>query len=93
MSTSKERICEVSGESGRSAGSSEQEAHRGARNLERHLLSQNRLVEIFNYELITACTVAFECNTIYSRQELWLFPLYHSSDFLISNIPRILYCI
>jgi hypothetical protein len=69
MSTSKERICEVSGESSCSAGSSEQEAYRGTWNLERHLLSQNRLVEIFNCELITTCIVAFQGNTIYSWQE------------------------
>lgn len=94
MSTSKERICQVSGESSRGAGSSKQEAYRGTGNLERHLLSQNRLVEIFNYELITTCTVAFEGNTIYSQQELRLFfpPLYHSAYFLISNIPKLLHC-
>lgn len=55
MSTSKERICKMSGGPSCSAGGSKQEAYRGTGNLEKHLLSQNRLVEIFNNELIAIC--------------------------------------
>lgn len=92
MSASKERICKVSGESSCSAGSSEQEAHRGTWNPERHLLSQNRLVKIFNCELIATCTVALQAIQYIAGKNDGFFPLYHSSYFLIANIPKMPHC-
>lgn len=86
MSASKERVCEVSGEPSGGAGSSEQEAYRGTGNPERLLLSQSRLAEMFNHESITTCTVAFEGNTIQSRQELWLFSFV---SFILRSNPHI----
>lgn len=46
MSTTEERICEMSGESCRDVRSTKQETYRRARNLKRHLLFQDRLVSI-----------------------------------------------
>lgn len=73
MSASEEGIRQVSGEPRRHAGGAEQEAHRGARDPEGLLLSQNRLAGMLTHEPITTCTVALEGNTIQSRQRLWLF--------------------